>query len=183
MVWPTSRLSSPPSVDLPDGYALRQYTRADEECHSQIMELAGWRGWAAEYRERTMQTLLPGGWFLAVHQDTDTPVASAMCCHNYKQETPCWGGVGWVGCDPAHTGRGLGGSVTAAVVARLLDMGYEKIDLYSEDFRLAALKTYLGLGFVPLLYTDDMAARWARICCEVGWPSSPETWPVSEADA
>ena len=182
MVWPTARLSTPPAVQPPPGYSVRLCTPDDESRHVEIMELAGWDGWADAYGDMALQTVLPRSWFLAVLDASKTPVASAMCCHNYKRTTPCWGSVGWVGCDPEHTGHGLGGVLTSAVVARFLDIGYEKIDLYSEDFRLPALKTYLSVGFLPLLYTDDMEARWRVVCDAVRWPFEPDGWLTCSAN-
>jgi mycothiol synthase len=181
MVWPASLLSAPPTVLPPPGYSVRLCTPDDDGRHAEIMELAGWEGWAAAYGDMALQTVLPRSWFLAVHDETETPVASAMCCHNYKRTTPAWGSVGWVGCDPAHTGHGLGGTLTSAVVSRFIEIGYDKIDLHSEDFRLPALKTYLRMGFVPLLYTHDMPARWERICKAVSLPFTPERWPSDSA--
>ena len=177
MVWPASRLSVLPTVDPPAGYAIRLCSPADEPRHGEFMALAGWRGWADEYGDVALCTVLLCSWFLAVHEASDTPVASAMRCHNYKGTTPYWGGVGWVGCDPAHTGRGLGGVLTSAVVSRFLDIGYERINLYSEDFRLPALQTHLRVGVLPLLHTDDMPGRWRVICDAVRWPFTPDEWP------
>ena len=36
--------------------------------------------------------------------------------------------------------------------------------LQTDDWRAAAIKTYLKMGFVPFLFTDDMPARWRAVC-------------------
>lgn len=180
MVWPASRVADPPVVELPAAYAIRQYDPADESRFYEIMRLAGWPGWDAARLRATLSKAIPRGWFIVAERETDAAVGTAMCLHNYKRVTPFWGNLGWLACDPAHAGRGIGRALTAAVVSRFLEAGYEKIDLYSEDFRLAALKVYLRVGFEPLLYTDDMAGRWEAICRQVARPFTPEAWPQPE---
>jgi mycothiol synthase len=64
-------------------------------------------------------------------------------------------------------------AVCAAVTARLIAAGYRDIHLYTEHWRLAALKTYLKLGYVPFLYAERMAPRWAAVCEQLGWPFTP----------
>ena len=74
--------------------------------------------------------------------------------------------MSWVGW-PAirHTpARGWAASVSAAVTTRLIAVGYRAIHLYTEHWRLVALKSYLKLGYVPFLYAPEMAERWRTIC-------------------
>jgi GNAT superfamily N-acetyltransferase len=78
------------------------------------------------------------------------------------------GELGWVAGDPDHRGKGLGGCVCAAATRRLLEAGYSDIFLRTDDFRLAAIKTYLTLGYVPLLFAPDMAARWKEVFRQLG---------------
>lgn len=52
----------------------------------------------------------------------------------------------------------------------------QDIHLYTEDFRLAALKTYLKLGYIPILYSPEMPERWRAICAHLLWPFTPEKW-------
>ena len=115
---------------------------------------------------------------MAIHQASNQIVATSMAVHNYKKVNPFQGDVGWIAADPAHTGRGLGMAVTAAVTTRFIEAGYRNIHLYTEDFRLAALKVYLKLGYIPLLYTPEMPARWQAVCTQLQWPFTPEAWQI-----
>ena len=99
-----------------------------------------------------------------------------MALHDHTAWHPFGGELGWVAGDPAHAGKGLGRAVSAAVTARLLDAGYRNIHLYTEDWRLAALKTYLKLGYIPFLYSAEMPDRWQAICTRLQWPFTPEAW-------
>ena len=177
MVWPEEKLDAPPVVPLPAGYTLRTYQPGDEPRFYELMELAGWPGWNDDKLQPWLSIILPEGWFMAIYQGSSQIVATAMAVHNYKKVNPFQGEVGWVAADPVHTGNGLGMVVVAAVTTRLLDARYRNIRLYTEDFRLAALKVYLKLGYIPLLYTPEMPARWQAICAQLQWPFTPEVWP------
>lgn len=59
--------------------------------------------------------ILPAGWFMITHAASDEIAATAMCLHNYKGINPFQGELGWLACDPAHTGKGLGLAISAAV--------------------------------------------------------------------
>lgn len=176
MVWPERLLDAAPAVRLPAGYELRTYRPGDEPRFFEVMALAGWPGWDDEKLRPWAARLLPYGWFMAVHTASDTIVAAAMALHDKSEFGSPGGELGWVASDLAHAGRGLGAAVVAAATGRLLAEGLRAIHLYTEDFRLAALKTYLRLGYVPYLYAPDMPERWRAICAQIGWPFMPESW-------
>ena len=176
MVWPAHRLRNPPTVLPPLGYTLRLYRPGDEEPFYRLMALAGWPGWDQE-RLRPWQTrMLPGGWFLMVHEESGEVVATAMALRDQGEFGRPGGELGWLACVPAHRGRGLGLVVSAAVTSRLIEEGYRHLHLYTEDWRLAAIKTYLKLGYRPFLYLPEMVERWRVVCGQLGWPFTPEVW-------
>jgi mycothiol synthase len=80
--------------------------------------------------------------------------------------------VGWVAAHPKHQGQGLGKVVVAAVVNRLLDIGYPQIHLFTEHWRLAALKTYLKLGFQPLIEKSETQGIWDQVFQQLSWSES-----------
>jgi mycothiol synthase len=178
MVWPEARLATPPVIHVPPGYTLRTYRRGDEPGFYKVMALAGWPGWDDEKLRPWIARIPPGSWFMATHNATNTIVATAMGLHDHSDDHPFGGELGWVAADPAHHGRGLGMAVCAAVTARLIEAGYHNIHLYTEHWRLAALKLYLNLGYVPFLYTTEMRERWQVICEQLGWPFTPEVWRI-----
>jgi mycothiol synthase len=67
-------------------------------------------------------------------------------------------------------------AVSAAVTARLIEAGCRPIHLYTEHYRLAALKTYLKLGYLPAVDPPATAELWGNVCAEPGWPFRPEAW-------
>ncbi|MBW7881827.1 MAG: GNAT family N-acetyltransferase [Caldilineaceae bacterium] len=176
MVWPARLLNTPPVVKLPEGYALRTYRPGDEARFYRVMKLAGWPEWDNETLQPWLARILPAGWFMAIHVASGDIVATAMALHSHAELHPFGGELGWVSGDPAHAGKGLGLAVCAAVTARFIAAGYDNIHLYTEDWRLAALKTYLKLGYVPFLCAPDMVKRWQNICRQLEWPFMPESW-------
>lgn len=176
MIWPEHRLSSPPPIHVPHGYRLRTYRPGDEPGYYRLMELAGWPDWDDARLQPWLARILPDSWFVLTDETSGQLVASAMGLHDHSDLHPFGGELGWVAADPAHTGRGLGAVVSAAVTARLIRAGYRDIHLYSEPWRLAGLKTYLKLGYVPFMPTAEMAERWRTVFVQLQWPFTPELW-------
>lgn len=172
MIWPDNLLETPPVVTLEPEYGLRCFTEADETAWLRLMAEAGFEGWDSGRLAGMLRAVLPDGFFLVVHRPTARVVATAVATHNPEELHPYGGELGWVAADPVHSGHGLGRAVCSAVVARLLSAGYRRIYLKTDDFRLAALKVYLTMGFVPLLYAEDMAERWRAVYEKLGWEES-----------
>jgi mycothiol synthase len=176
MIWPEHRLDDPPTVRLPPGYSLRAYQPGDEPRFFELMEVAGWPGWDEEKLRPWLFRIVPGGWFMAIDEESGKLVASAMALHAHTWLVPFCGELGWLAADPAHAGQGLGMAVTAATTARFIEIGYHHIHLFTETFRLPALKTYLKLGYIPFLSTPAMPEHWRKICTQLEWPFTPEAW-------
>jgi len=169
MLCPERLLSSPPMPHPPPGYALRCYAESDEKAYLELMAKAGFENWGRDMLARMLRTVLPEGFFVVVHRATGKLVATAMATHNSSELHPYGGELGWVAGDPEHAGKGLGLAVCAAATGRFIRSGYRRIYLKTDDWRLAAIKTYLKLGYEPLLYCDGMAERWQAVCDRLGW--------------
>ncbi|MGB7343898.1 MAG: GNAT family N-acetyltransferase [Pirellulaceae bacterium] len=180
MNWPVAKLSEPPVVNLAAGYSLRACEPYDEEAFVDLMHHCGWNDWDDRLLDYCKSRLLPGGWFAVIENKSDTLVASAMSLHNYTGRLAYSGTLGWVGCVTEHRRHGLGTAVVAAATSRLIDAGYRDIELYTEHFRTAALRSYLRLGYVPDLYNDQVTALWKQLCRDFDWPFSPELWPTGK---
>ena len=167
MIWPQRLLESPPTPAVPDGYRLRSFRAEDKAAYLQVMAKAGFEGWDDDHLRKALDKVLPDGFFVVEHSATGMVVATAMALHNHTTDHPFGGEMGWVAADPAHRAKGLGRVVSAAVTARLLRAGYRDIYLRTDDFRLAAIKTYLRLGYEPLANTDTME-RWNKVYQQLG---------------
>lgn len=176
MLWPVENLGSPPSLSIPPGYALRTYQPGDETRFYQVMALAGWPGWDDAKLSPWFPRMLTAGWFMLLHEQSRQIVATAMALSDMQEFGETGGELGWVASDLTHAGQGLGRAVSAAATARMIQAGYRHIHLYTEDFRLAAIKTYLKLGYQPYLDLPEMTARWQAVCAQLAWPFTPQRW-------
>jgi len=177
MVWPRARAANPPLVSVAGGYTLRKFRPAETEQYIELAREAGFDHFSAEILAGYSATVIPGGFFVVEHDPSGELAASAMAQHASDEMHPEGGVLGWVMGRAAHSGKGLGLTVCAAVTGRLLAAGYREIYLKTDDSRLPALKTYLKLGWVPLLFTPDMESRWQRVCARLAWPFEPDRWP------
>lgn len=167
MVWPESRLDEALTPRLAQGYALHVSDGGEPERHVRLMRAAGFENWSEERLQAALRLCLPGGFFLIKTADGDV-VATAMATHNPSDRHPFGGEIGWVASHPHHRGKGLGLAVSVAATRRFLDAGYRRIYLRTDDFRLPAVKTYLRLGYVPLLFEAGMEDRWRAVCRQIG---------------
>ncbi len=176
MIWPVERISDPPVFDLSTGYSIRTYQEGDEPKFYRLMTLAGWQGWDNQKLQPWLYRILPDGWYMIIYEDNHQIVATCMATHDPTWITPFCGELAWLAGDPKHSGKGLGFAVAAAVTSRFIHSGYRIIHLYTEPYRLAALKIYLKLGYIPLLESPDSHLLWHHICSQLDWPFRPDEW-------
>lgn len=175
MIWPEGQ--QVPSSALPEGYSLRTYRPGDEAEFYDLMNSVGWTGWDAKKLQPWLNRILPAGWFFAVHEQSGKIIGTCMVTHDPTWEVPFCGEVGWTAVHPDHQGAGIGTAVVSAVMSRFLEARYFIIHLYTEYWRLAALKVYLRMGFVPYLNPAETVVLWKQICGQLNWPYSPNKWP------
>jgi mycothiol synthase len=166
---------------------MRTFQAGDEDAYLSLMAEAGFDTFDHDALTDWLTRVLPDGFFVVVPHKAeaavaDAPriVATAMASHNPDAMHPFGGELGWVAASVAHRGQGLGRAVCAAATARLIHAGYRRIYLRTDDWRLPALKIYLTLGYMPLLYGPEperMRTRWKTICDALNWPFTPEAWP------
>jgi mycothiol synthase len=96
-----------------------------------------------------------------VVDDGDKIIATASV--RYHEDFPGAGYVHYVGVDPQARGRRLGTVVMARVMRRFAADGKTFSVLNTDDFRLPAIASYLGQGFVPQYPDADHEVRWSRI--------------------
>lgn len=162
--------------DIIKEYLLRTYQYADKEEIIDLMRNAGFTNWDCERFDQAVKLCVPDGFILIVHNETNKVVATFMARHLSDELHPFGGRLDWLAVAPEHRGIGLGYIVTAAATNRLIKMGYSNIYVTTDDYRLAAIKTFLKAGFVPNLYREGMAERWEKVCSLLHWKYQPEHW-------
>jgi mycothiol synthase len=182
-----------PDVVVPAGYGLRSYRPGDERPWGEIMESDGGIGvdWTvAKVRRQLIEEapFEPAGLLFATCDAEGGRVVASACAWRPagtadRRALP-GGGVRLADYQPLgnvhmvcalmeHRGKGLGRLVCLAVLHYLRDRGDVAAELSTDDFRLSAIRTYLGLGFVPVYLTatadrDDHESRWSAVFARLG---------------
>ncbi len=156
------QLDTLPAIEPPDGYAVRHFRTGDEAAWVQVINAsfgnqheAGWfyqRLGDGQFRPERV-------WFVTCG---DRPVATASAWYraHWGERT---GAIHMVGALPEHSGRGLGRLVCIAALHQLRREGRQVARLTTDDFRVPAIRTYLGLDFEPLLVDENQRERWRAV--------------------
>ena len=162
-------LSCLPDVRLPDGYCVRRFQPGDEQAWVDVLNSTGSLGqWTLEVARERMSGDKGRVVADSIHFVTyrGMPVATACLQHHADREE---GELGWVGLSLAHQGKGLGFQVCLATLHHIRSLGYTAAILSTDDQRFAAIKTYLKLGFRPVITHESHLERWRAILPRVGY--------------
>jgi mycothiol synthase len=160
-----------PSAEPPFGYRLRTFRDGDEAAWGAIMSAPDGIGadWTVDKVRVSMmeqpQFAADGLFFAICDAAAELPVASATAWRVPADEYAT-GYVHMVGALPEHRGKGLGRLVTLATLHYFREHGFGDVILDTDDVRLPAIRTYLGLGFVPMYRQDplsDHVSRWSSV--------------------
>ena len=153
-----------PPVVIPQGYSLRTYEGpADDEAWVRIMNNSIGAKYSLEGFRKGILTCPQFRPELLYFATCDgVPVGSACAWRQHPAESRV-GYVHMVGLVPEHRGKGLGRLLTLRTLHCFKEQGFEIAILNTDDFRLAALKSYLNLGFRPVVADSDHPQRWLAI--------------------
>lgn len=152
-----------PELTVAEGFRLRAIADSELAPYNELRVSTDFKAWDEGKLREFRSKVLPDGMFLIEEIATGRFAASATAETADFGEYPEVGVLGWVMAHPDFRGRHLGRSVSVGAMHRLYAAGYRAFSLLTDDFRLAAVKTYLNLGWKPWLYLDDMADRWRAL--------------------
>lgn len=159
-----SSLASLPEVELAEGYTLRTYREGDLAAWAALVsECIGGRYDEAACRESLLMgtpQFSPEDLFFA---EKGGEVVGTTCAHRKHAPAEGPGIIHMVGVFRAHRGHGLGRALVTAALWRLREMEYRAAVLSTDDFRLSAIRIYLGLGFRPVFSHVSHAPRWQEL--------------------
>lgn len=149
-----------PEYTIPEGYELRGYLPGDEDSWLEALNLGDFGEWdRRRFDEFILGPERTEGSVVAVK---DGHIAAATFASE-EVGVDCTGRVDFVVSRPEVRGLGLGRAVCTGVVRYLVNRGYEKVILYTDDWRLPAIGLYLSMGFEPQMTRQDMPGRWQRV--------------------
>jgi GNAT superfamily N-acetyltransferase len=151
---------SSPSVDPTHG--IRLATEADNQA---LADLLGASFPEFEWTAERVQDELTGFDEISavfVLNDGDRIIATAAARH-WPERFPGMGFLAWVAVDTTYRGRGLGRAIVARAIDQFVADGHWPAILETDDERLPAMSTYLGLGFIPHYLDEDHEGRWSGV--------------------
>lgn len=156
------------AAEVPEGYALRTYRDGDGDAWIALMRQAGFASWDEKTLTQALAMALPDGIYFIECLSPRELAATAMAGHKPTDLHPFGGELGWVAVSPPHRGKRLSAAVSIAATRRLVAAGYRRVYLSTDDWRLPAIRTYLRIGYVPLLFAPDMEGRWRAVAGNLG---------------
>ncbi len=155
-------LSLPPLPALPDDYILRLVRPEDTAAVAAVLDRAfADEAWDAARVADTLNEQ-QGVKKTLVVDFQGRPIATASA-RLRPDRFPDSGYLHWVAVDPDHQGNRLGFFVSLAVLHTFTKLGCSDAVLETQDHRLAAIKTYLMLDFVPQYPDETHRPRWEAI--------------------
>lgn len=177
------RAAPVPAIKLPEGWTIRSMKSGEEMVWVDICGDEFWKPEEMTALERWQKTMGSDPGVLMDHvyfacDPTGRPMATAslrlLNTEQLAHYPPGEAGLGYlhyVAARPEARGLGAGSAVTAQVVLRGIELGLPDSILTTDDYRLAAIKSYLRLGWIPVLYDETMLARWQDILKILNQPS------------
>ena len=158
--------SLPEQPQLPEGYALREATVGDTIALAVLMQAAfDDKSWTPGRVRLDLLEAADVKLTWVIDQEL-APVATASV-RLLPQEYPGSGYLHWVASHPAHRGQRLGRAVTLACLHSFRAIGCKDVVLETQDTRLAAIKLYRSLGFVPEYREPSHAERWLIVLSDL----------------
>jgi len=154
-----------PELSVPSGYTIRHYREGDAYHWDHIINESFRHDFNFEKFMRGKPAFMPERIFFLCHQDI--PVATASAWHR-PEIGPKAGSLHMVGILKSHSGHGLGYFICLAALYQMKNEGRTRAVLSTDDFRIPAIKTYLKLGFVPILTHESHEQRWNIILKKIG---------------
>ena len=157
------RPAGPCSYEVPKGYRIRSM-RPDEGadwCRCCDNGELGIDEISQAFFEKKMLPACRMENIFFIVDENDVPVGTATALVDTERNNRAF--LHMVGVDENHRGKGLSYPLCLCVCERHAEMGNGGCYLSTDDFRPAAVKTYLKCGYLPVLYEDDMRERWGRV--------------------
>jgi mycothiol synthase len=150
--------------EMPARYGLRAFRAGDEDAWVDLLSTGDFGVWNRDRLDRMLageRAVVPReGIYFATQGDG---LVGTACAVIHRDEASAVAELGWVVADPSHRRRGLGTQVCRAVMAYLRDAGHRYVFLLTDDFRLPAIRAYLGMGFEPEMTDPSHPSRWQAI--------------------
>ena len=151
-------------IELPAGYTMRTFRETDISAlvgiYRKTLGAECGEGW---FREAVMGARFFSPERVHIVDRAGFPVACGMAWEPGPIRDPRRGQAAFVVSSPEHHRRGLGKALMTAIQRWFTkDMRHE-VRLETDDFRLGGIRSYLALGFTPVMDNGTAALRWGNV--------------------
>ena len=152
----------PDVPELPEGYLLRLYQTTDRASLAILLaEAFEDPQWT---QERVRETLTESTEVEAVYVvECAGRIVATASARLLPDIFPGSGYLHWMAVSPEHRGKHLGYAVTLAVLHEFARLGCKDAVLETQDARLAAIRIYKSVGFLPEHTHETHPERWSKI--------------------
>ena len=155
-----------PDYPVPEGFRITRNGPEVAERYEVLREGAGWGKLKPDF---LTNKIIPKGLVFCEDIATGLPVASATAeFSDYPGHRGDWGNLGQVLSLESYRGRKLGLVSCLTAMRIIAETGFTKATLLTDDWRVPAIRIYLGTGWRPWLSEPDMPERWQKICEGIG---------------
>ncbi len=157
---------------LPEGYTTFVFHRGGDERMSEEEYRAGWFNVAPEWTNEQFESFYSDeripvdGFFLVKNENGEIVAHSNVQLNEHREGTAT---VHFVEVKGSCRGKRLGYVATEQVLNYVEKHNIPVLYLTTDEFRIPAIKTYLKLGFIPVMWDVDMRDRWFPILKELGY--------------
>lgn len=150
-----------PATAPPPGFCLRSYQPGDEDSWVALINTGDY---GSDWDRARFDEYMTGPERMAGSRVAERDgVIVAATFASLQPDMENTGRVDFVTSLPEYRGLGLGRLVCSEVVRYLVDRGYSRVILFTDDWRLPAVGLYLSMGFEPQMTREDMPGRWQKI--------------------
>lgn len=160
LVMELQSLENLPEISLPTGFSVATLQKGFESSWESIIEATFKKNLSFQKEIAENKIFTPDRVLFACCGNIPVGTATAWYKDTFPADT---GYLHMVGVLPEYSGKALGLNISLAALHMLKRHGYSKAVLQTDDFRLAAIKSYLRLGFKPVYNCENAEERWSEI--------------------
>ncbi len=153
---------------LPEGYSVRKYQGEEDIphwiriCNNGLVRYGADNTAFTECMEHI--NCYEDTFFILNEEKLPIATITAVC----KYPATGLGLVHMVSVADSERGKGLGHTLCSIAEKHFFENGVEKAILTTDDYRVAACKSYLKAGWMPVNHDVDMVLRWTRVMKKLG---------------
>ncbi|MDR1631077.1 MAG: GNAT family N-acetyltransferase [Oscillospiraceae bacterium] len=154
---------------LPNGYQIRAMRRGEESawCACMLHDMGVEELSCEQFIKKMGNESVREGYIYMVANERDEPVATATA--QIKGENDPW--LHMVSVKPTERGKKLAKPLVAAVLRRHMEEGRDGCYLFTQEYRTAAVKLYLDLGFLPVMNHPSYRVKFEQLAFDYGLPA------------